>query len=104
MKGYEADKERFESLDAQVLGISVDSVPSHVAWAESLGGISFDMLADFHPTGDVAKKYGVWREGGGISERAIFVVDKQGTIAYAKVHEILDQPDNEVLFEVLKDL
>ena len=104
MKGYEADKERFESLDAQVLGISVDSVPSHVAWAESLGGISFDMLADFHPTGEVAKKYGVWREAGGISERALFVVDKQGKIAYMKVHEILDQPDNEVLFDVLKNL
>lgn len=101
MSVYEADKSRFAGYDAQVLGISVDSIPSHIAWAKSLGGIEYDLLADFHPKGQVAKSYGVWREAAGIAERALFIVDKDGKIAYVDIHEISDQPDNEELFDVL---
>jgi peroxiredoxin len=104
MSSYEADKERFAGYDAQVLGISIDSIPSHVAWSKSLGGISFDLLADFHPKGAVAMSYGVWRENDGISERALFIVDGEGKIAYVDIHEISDQPDNEELFDVLKKM
>ncbi len=104
MPSYEADGERFEGYDAQVLGISIDSIPSHAAWAKSLGGISYDLLADFHPKGEVAKSYGAWREADGISERALFIVDKDGRIAYVDIHEIGDQPDNEELFDVLKKM
>lgn len=104
MPSYEADKERFAGYDTQVLGISVDSIPSHVAWAKSLGGITYDLLADFHPKGDTAKKYGAWREADGITERALFIVDKEGKIAYIDIHDIGDQPDNEELFDVLKKL
>ena len=101
MPAYETDKTRFAGYDAQVLGISVDSIPSHIAWAKSLGGIEYDLLADFHPKGQVAKSYGVWREAAGIAERALFIVDKDGKIAYVDIHEISDQPDNEELFDVL---
>jgi peroxiredoxin len=104
MPSYEADKERFDGLNAQVLGISVDTIPSHVAWAKSLGGISYDLLADFHPKGEVAKKYGTWREAGGFSERAIFIVDRTGKIVYIDMHELLDQPNNEELFDVLSKM
>ena len=104
MPSYEADRERFEGYDAQVLGISVDSVPSHVAWAKSLGGLNYDLLADFHPKGEVAKSYGAWRDADGISERALFIVDKEGKIAYVDIHDIGDQPDNEDLFEVLRKM
>lgn len=104
MPSYEADKKRFAGYDAQVLGVSVDSIPSHVAWAKSLGGISYDLLSDFHPKGEVAKKYGTWREEGGFSERALFIVDREGKIAYIDIHELLDQPNNEELFDVLKRL
>lgn len=104
MPAYEADLDRFKSYDAQVLGISVDSVPCSSAWAKSLGGLSYDLLSDFHPKGEVAKAYGVWREQDGISERALFIVDKEGKIAYKDIHEISDQPDNEDLFEVLRQL
>lgn len=104
MPAYEADKDRFAGYDAQVLGISVDSIPSHVAWAKSLGGITYDLLSDFHPKGEVAKSYGAWREGDGITERALFIVDKEGKIAYIDIHDIGDQPDNEDLFDVLKKL
>ncbi len=104
MPSYEADLDRFKGYDAQVLGISVDSNPCHVAYAKSLGGISYDFLADFHPKGAVAKSFGVYRDADGISERALFIVDKQGKIAYIDVHAIGDQPDNEELFDALKKL
>lgn len=102
MPAYEADLERFKGYDAQVLGISVDSVPCNTAWAKSLGGISYDLLSDFHPKGAVARAYGAYRENDGISERALFIVDKDGKIAYKDIHDISNQPDNEDLFEVLR--
>lgn len=93
MKNYEADLDWFRTHDTHVLGVSVDSVPTKVAWAESLGGIEYDLLSDFHPHGAVAEAYGVAREGG-ISERAVFVVDKRGRIAFMKVYDIPTLPDN----------
>ena len=104
MPAYEADLERFKGYDAQVLGISVDSVPSNAAWAKSLGGLSYDLLSDFEPKGEVARAFGAYRDADGISERALFVVDKEGRIAFKDIHDIGDQPDNEELFEVLRKL
>ncbi len=93
MKSYEAEQDWFHQHDTHVLGISVDAVPSKVEWGKSLGGISFDLLSDFHPHGAVAEVYDVAREGG-ISERAIFVVNKSGKITFAKVYDIPALPDN----------
>ena len=104
MPSYEADKEKFANHDAVVLGISVDSAPSHAAWAKELGGISFDLLADFHPKGEVCRAYGTWREEGGFSNRDIFVIDREGKIVYIDRHELLDVPKNEELFAVLENL
>jgi peroxiredoxin len=104
MPAYEADLERFKGYDAQVLGISVDSVPCNTAWAKSLGGLSYDLLSDFEPKGEVARAFGAYRAADGISERAIFIVDKEGKIAYKDIHDIADQPDNEELFDVLRNL
>jgi alkyl hydroperoxide reductase subunit AhpC len=104
MPSYEADKERFAGYDAQVLGISVDSIPCHIAWADSLGGLTYDLLADFHPKGEVAKRYDAYRDDIGISDRALFIVDKQGKIAYAKIHELSDLPDNQELFDALSKM
>ncbi len=95
----------FERYDAQVVGISVDSVPSHVAFAKSLGGIEkYPLLADFHPKGEVAKKYGVWKEDSGHCERAIVVVDKKGIVRYIDVHNIGEAPENAQILEVLREL
>ena len=85
------------------MGVSVDSVPSHDAWQKSLGGISFPLCSDFYPHGETADKYGVLREEG-ISERALFVIDKEGVIRFIDVHPIDKQPDNEEIFEVLAKL
>lgn len=95
----------FERYDAQVVGISVDSVPSHVAFAKSIGGIErYPLLADFHPKGDVSRKYGVYIEEKGHCERAIVLVDKEGIVRYIDVHNIGEAPDNAQLLEVLRDL
>jgi glutaredoxin len=88
-------------MNAQVLGISVDHVPCLVAWADSLGKISYPLLSDFWPHGAVAEKYGVLRPDGK-SERALFVIDKEGIIRYIDIHDIDDQPDNDVLFAELR--
>jgi glutaredoxin len=90
-------------MNTQVLGISVDSVPCLSAWAESLGGISYPLLSDFYPHGEVARRYGVLRDDGR-SERALFIVDREGIVRYVDIHDIDDQPDNEELFKVLIEL
>ena len=101
MRGYEEGGARFDRADTVVLGLSIDPQPSKAAWAQSLGSISFDLLSDFHPHGEVAQKYGVFRPKEGFSERAVFVVDKRGRIAWAKVYDIPQQPDNEELFRAV---
>lgn len=90
-------------MHTQVLGISVDSVASLNAWADSLGGITYPLLSDFYPHGEIAQRYGVLREEGK-SERALFIIDKEGIIRYVDVHDIDDQPDNEELFRILAEL
>jgi peroxiredoxin len=104
MRGYESDLARFEREGAAVLGISIDAQPAKAAWAKSLGPISYDLLSDFHPHGEVAQKYGVFRPKEGFSERAIFVVDKQGKIAWSKVYDIPEHPDNGEVLQALQRL
>src|SRR4051812_42552472 len=104
MCGYESDLSRFEQAGAAVLGVSIDAQPAKAAWARSLGPISYDLLSDFHPHGEVAEKYGVFRPKEGFSERAIFVVDKAGRIAWSKVYDIPEQPRNEDVFQALESL
>jgi alkyl hydroperoxide reductase subunit AhpC len=85
------------------VGVSIDSRFANAAWAEKLGGISYPLLSDFYPHGAVAQRYGVLRPEG-MSERAIFVIDKQGTVRYIDVHELREQPDEAVIFEELAKL
>lgn len=103
MTNYEQDHQWFKTHDTHILGISVDAGPSKVKWATNLGGISFDLLSDFHPHGAVASKYVVARDDG-ISERAVFLVDKQGAITFAKVYDIPTLPDNAEVRQVIERL
>jgi mycoredoxin-dependent peroxiredoxin len=86
------DMKNFEKLDAQVLGLSVDSVWSHKAWAEKMG-IHYPLLADFQPRGAVAEKFGVYLPEKGITGRAIAIIDRGGKVAWFKNYEILQVPD-----------
>jgi len=103
MCGYQSDLGRFEAANAVFLGISIDAQPAKSAWAQTLGPISFNLLSDFHPHGEVAQKYGVFRPKDGISERAIFVVDEGGKITWTRKYDIPEQPNNEELFKALSD-
>ena len=86
------DMKRFETLDAAVLGVSVDSAWSHKAYAEKMG-IKYSLLADFNPRGAMADKYGVYLADKGISGRAIVIVGKDGKVAWVKNYDIPVVPD-----------
>ena len=86
------DMKHFETLDAEVLGVSVDSVWSHKAYAEKMH-INYSLLADFHPKGAMSEKYGVYLADKGITGRAIFIIDKAGRVAWAKNYDIPVVPD-----------
>lgn len=101
---YQAELPEFERRDAVLLGISVDSIYCHGAFAFARG-LTFPLLADFHPKGEVARRYRVWREEDGFSERALFVVDPEGIIRYAHVSPYLHHiPPIEELFQALDAL
>jgi alkyl hydroperoxide reductase subunit AhpC len=108
MPAYNADLDKFAGFDAQVVGMSVDSIPSHIAWQKrDIGIMSYPLCSDFYPHGATATKFGVLRTGApipGINERAVFIVDKEGKIVYSKVHDLGELPDNEDAFEVLRKL
>jgi len=97
------DMKRFEQLDAQVLGLSVDSVWSHKAFAEKMG-ITYPLLADFQPRGAVAEKYGVYLADKGITGRAIAIVDRGGKIAWFKNYDIPTVPDVKEVSEALANV
>jgi mycoredoxin-dependent peroxiredoxin len=86
------DMKAFETLDAEVLGVSVDSVWSHKAYAEKMG-IGYSLLADFQPRGAMSEKYGVYMPEKGITGRSIIIVNKAGKIAWAKDYDIPVVPD-----------
>ena len=86
------DMKAFETLDAEVLGVSVDSVWSHKAFAEKMG-IKYSLLADFHPRGAMSEKYGVYVADKGITGRAIAIVNKAGKVAWFKNYDIPVVPD-----------
>jgi peroxiredoxin len=104
MQALEENKGVFESLSTVPLGLSVDTVPSKKAWADSLGIKTVRLLSDFWPHGEVAKAYGIFREKNGFSERANIIVDKNGKIAFVKVYEIRQLPDIGEIIEAIKGL
>ena len=98
---YQNELEEFERANAQLLCISVDNIYSHGAWAV-VRGLTFPLLADFHPKGKVARLYNVWRESDGFSERALYVIDPKGVIRYKIVSPHLDNiPD---IYELLEQV
>ena len=107
MAAYNAELAKFAAYDAQVVGISVDSIYSTTAWEKEIGPLEYALAADYWPHGEVAQKFGVLRdkgEFGGISERAIFIVDKNGKVAFSKVYPIEQLPETSELLAALEKL
>ena len=90
--GYNIVKEMFDENDAVLIGITVDNIPTLYAWTKQMGKLWFPVLSDFWPHGQVAQKYGVLRTSG-VTERALFFIDKKGVIRDIQVSDINIRPD-----------
>jgi peroxiredoxin (alkyl hydroperoxide reductase subunit C) len=101
--GYNIVKELFDLSDALLLGITVDNIPTLYAWTRQMGELWFPVLSDFWPHGAVADKFGVLRSDG-VSERALFFVDKEGIIRDIQVTDINERPDLKYCATALKKL
>lgn len=89
--GYNIAKGLFDKYDAVLLGITVDNIPTLFAWTNHMGNLWFPVLSDFWPHGAFARKLGILRSDG-VTERALFIVDKKGIIRYIDVHDINKRP------------
>jgi peroxiredoxin len=103
MPALDADFERFQAEDAQVLGISTDYTASSAAWAKSLGIERTLLLSDFWPHGQVAQAYGVLRPHG-FTERATFIVDKTGKIRFMRIYDLNELPSHQEIFDALREI
>jgi len=101
--GYAIVRDAFDEGDAVLLGITVDNLPTLHAWTRQMGGLWFEVLSDFWPHGAVAETYGVLR-GDGMTERALFFIDKEGIIRGILVMDINQTPDFEACALELKKL
>lgn len=105
--GYNISKGLFDKHDAILLGITVDNIPTLFAWTKEMTNpdekIWFPVLSDFYPHGAVASRYGVLRSDG-VSERALFVIDKEGIIRYIDIHDINQRPLLEDLARALGEV
>ncbi|KUG27951.1 alkyl hydroperoxide reductase subunit c-like protein [hydrocarbon metagenome] len=101
--GYNIARELFAAANAELVGISVDNVPSLHAWVTQMGGLWFPVGSDFWPHGGLSAKLGILRPEG-VAERALFIVDEKGVIRYIDVHDINARPDLGVLITALRGL
>ncbi len=99
--GYNIIKGIFDEHETVLLGITVDNIPTLFAWTNQMGKLWFPVLSDFWPHGEVAAKYGILRSDG-VTERALFVVDKKGILRYLDVHDINKRPPLENLVKELE--
>ena len=108
MPALEAARADFDRLNAQVVGISVDSIPSHIAWQKyKIGMLTYPLASDFYPHGEIATRYGLLREGPpipGISNRAVFIVDRLGKVAWKKNYDLPTMPEVSEILAALKTL
>ena len=108
MAAYAVERDQFAGLDAQGVGISVDSVFSHIAWQKKdIGLLNYPLGSDFYPHAGVIQKYGLLRESPplpGISERTIVIIDKSGKIAWLQQYRLDEVPDIDEIFEALRQI
>ena len=93
----------FKSLRRELLGVSVDGVWCHAAFAKDRN-LHFPLLSDFEPKGAVARIYGAYRAEDGVCERALFVIDREGTITWSYCSPIAVDPGAEGILDALEKL
>ena len=99
--GYNILADEFAALDTVLLGITVDNLPTLHAWVNEMGGLWFPVLSDFWPHGAVAQAYGILRPEG-VSERALFIVDKAGVLRHVGIGDINLRPELGQLMQALR--
>ncbi len=108
LAGFQAEIAKFADTKTQVVGISTDSIFSHIAFQKALGGVSYALATDRWPYAQTAQAYGVFPPTKHtipfVNDRAIFVVDKDGKIAWSKVYEIGTKPLPGEVLETLSKL
>lgn len=95
--------DEFKKHDAVLLGISVDNIWSHLAFAKEKN-LHFPLLSDFHPKGEVSKNYHAYREEDGESERALYLIDKQGKIAWTHLSPVGINPGADGVLQALEKI
>ena len=100
---YNELRDQFNDLNTTLVGISVDGIWCHLAFAKDRG-FHMTLLADFEPKGAVARQYGVYRDGEGISERALFVIDGEGVLRYSYVSPVGINPGANGILKALQGL
>jgi peroxiredoxin len=103
MSLYNEILSEFQKFNAELLGISVDGVWCHEAFTENRH-LHFPLLADFEPKGAVAQLYGVYRKHEGTTERALFVIDKNGIITWSYVSPVAVNPGADGILDALERL
>ena len=93
----------FQRFDAELLGISVDGAWCHIAFAHDRH-LHFPLLSDFEPKGHVSRQYGVYRESDGTSERALFVIDRDGVVRWSYVSPVGVNPGADLILRALESL
>ena len=100
---YQAVLPEFQKFNAELMGISVDSVWSHLAFAKDRN-LHFPLLSDFEPKGEVARTYQVYRAKEGTTERALFVIDADGIIRWSYVSPVGVNPGADGILRALEGL
>jgi peroxiredoxin len=108
LSAIQADLAKFAGSNAQVVGVSTDSIPCHQAFQKELGGLSFPLASDRWPYAAVAQSYGLFPPTKHpvpfLNDRAVVIVDAEGKIAWTQIYELGQQPANADLLGVLRTL
>ena len=104
MNEFRENYDDYKAAGVRLLEVSVDNAPIQKAWAESVGSVSFPLLADFHPKAEVAMAYGIYNDERGIAGRATFVIDAEGVVRDARTYPPGSLPDADELLGVASGL
>jgi peroxiredoxin len=99
---YQEVLPELERNGTALVGISVDGAFCHKAFQQHLG-ISIPLLADFHPKGEVARRFGVWSEDHGVASRALVLVRPDGTVGWSYMSPPLEVPGANLIFDALDE-
>jgi peroxiredoxin (alkyl hydroperoxide reductase subunit C) len=107
MIAYQLERDEFLELNAEVVSISVDSIMNTTSWEREIGPFDFPMCSDFWPHGEVARRFGVFRNEPplrGAAERAVFVIDRAGTIRFSRRYSLAEVPAVDHVLTALRSL